>query len=222
MSGTIIRQLIVKDLYLQWPLSSGALVAGGVAIALLSRGGAAYFVGWIALLIVLVLLGVFTVVSSVIQERKDKVLLFVLSLPVSTNQYILAKLAANAVVFLLPWAVLTATALAVIAITPIPDGTMPFIAIILFWPVCYYSLMLGVGIVTDSQVWTTVVIVACNIAPTFFIPALWALPSLDASNPAATAHWSAEAFAVLGSELALCVVAIGLGLYFHSRKKDFV
>lgn len=222
MRGTIVRQLIGKDLYLQWPFSVGALVAGGVAIALLSRGGAAYFVGWIALLIVLVLLGVFTVFASVIQERKDKVLLFVLSLPVSTKQYLLAKLAANAVVFLLPWAVLTTTALAVTAVTQIPDGTMPFLAIILFWPVCYYSLMLGVGLVTDSVAWTTVVIVGCNIAPTFFIPALWALPSLDVNNPSATAQWGAEAFAVLGSELALCVVAIGLGSYFHSRKKDFV
>jgi ABC-2 type transport system permease protein len=222
VSGPIVRQLIGKDLYLQWPLSVGALVAGAGAIALLPRGGTTYFVGWIALLIVLILLGVFTVFASVIQERKDKVLLFVLSLPVSRRQYLLAKLAANAIVFLGPWAVLTATALAVVALTSIPDGNLPFLTIILFWPVCYYALMLGVGLVTESQAWTTAVIVGCNVAPTFFIPALWTLPSLDASDPTATAQWGADFFAVLGAELTLCVVAIGLGLFFHSRKKDLV
>lgn len=222
MSGSIVRRLIVKDLYLQWPLTVGTLLAGGVAIALLPRGEIAYFVGWIALLVVLILLGVFTVMVSVIQERKDNVLLFVLSLPVSTKQYLLAKLAANAAAFLVPWIVLTATALAVIAVTPIPDGHVPFLVIILLWAVCYYSLLLGVALVTDSQVWTTVVIVVCNIAPTFFIPALYRLPSLDATNPAATAHWGTEVLVVLGAELALCVIAIGLGLYLHSRKRDFV
>ncbi|MGH7574989.1 MAG: ABC-2 transporter permease [Longimicrobiales bacterium] len=222
MSGSIIRRLVIKDLYLQWPLIVGAMLAGGVAIALLPRSETAYFVGWIALLVVLILLGVFTVVLSVIQERKDKVLLFVLSLPISTKQYVLAKLASNAAAFLGPWAILTATALAVIAVTPMPDGHMPFLAIILLWAVCYYSLLLGVALVTDSAVWTTVVIVACNIAPTFFIPALYRLPSLDGSNPAATAHWGTEVLAVLGAELALCVVAVGLGLFFHSRKRDFV
>lgn len=222
MSRTIVRRLIVKDVYLQWPVSVGALLAGGVAIALLPRGEIAYFVGWISLLVVLVLLGVGTVWMSVIDERKDKVLLFVLSLPVSMKQYLFAKLAAHAVAFLAPWAVLTAAALAVIAVSPVPDGLMPSLAIILFWPVCYYALLLCVGLVTDSQIWTVVVIVACNIAPTFFIPALYQLPSLDVTNPAASAQWGVDAFVVLGFEFALCVVAIGLGTVFHSRKTDFV
>lgn len=222
MSASIVRRLVMKDLYLQLPLIVGTLLAGGAAIALMSRGGAAYFVGWIALLVILILLGVFTVMISVVQERKDNVLPFVLSLPVSTKQYVVAKLAANAAAFLVPWVVLTATALAVIGVTPIPDGVMPFLLIILLWAVCYASLLLGVVLVTDSAVWTTVVIVVCNVAPTFFIPALYRLPSLDATNPAATAHWGTEVLVVLGAELALCVIAIGLGLFFHSRKRDFV
>lgn len=222
MSASIVRRLVVKDLYLQWPLIVGTLLAGGVAIALMSRGGTAYFVGWIALLVVLILLGVFTVMISVVQERKENVLPFVLSLPVSTKQYLVAKLAANAAAFLVPWVVLTAAAVAVIAVTPIPDGQVPFLVIILLWAICYYSLLLGVVLVTDSQVWTTVVIVVCNVAPTFFIPALYQLPSIDAADPAAVAYWGAEVLAVLGAELALCVIAIGLGLVFHSRKRDFV
>lgn len=222
MSGTIIRRLVMKDLYLQWPLMVGAVMAGAVAIAVMPRGEIAFFVGWVTLLVVLVLLGVFTVVAGVIQERRDNVLLFVLSLPVSTKQYLAAKLAANAVVFLVPWAALTAAALAVVAVTPLPDGLMPWLTIIFLWPVCYTSLLLGVELVTGSQMWMTVVIVACNVAPTFFIPALWGLSSFDPGDPGTTAHWGADVFVLIGTELALCAVAVGLGAFFQSRKRDFV
>jgi ABC-2 type transport system permease protein len=222
VSGTIVRRLIVKDLQFHWPFSVGSLLAGIATIALLPRGAVGFFVGWIGLLIVLVLLGIFTVIAGVIGERKEKVLLFVLSLPVSTKQYLVAKLAAHAVIFLLPWAILTTMALVVIANTGIPDGTMPIVAIVLLWPVCYYALLLGVGLITESQAWITTVIVVCNIAPTFFIPALYQLPSLSLTNPTATAQWGADALVVLGAEIALCVLAIGAGSYVYSRKRDFV
>ena len=85
MSGSIVR---AADL--QGPVpdaldrarrrSSAALVA----IAIMPLGRVSAYVGGVSLICVLVILNIFLVMSGVVQERKDKVLLFVLSLPVST------------------------------------------------------------------------------------------------------------------------------------------
>ena len=43
------------------------------------------YVGCVSLICVLVILNIFLVMTAVVQERKDKVQLFILSLPVSTG-----------------------------------------------------------------------------------------------------------------------------------------
>src|SRR5690606_32901815 len=99
MNGSIVRQLIAKDLVVMRPMMIGALVVGGVGIALMPFGETRFFVGWLILFIAITLLGVFTTAVGVLTERKDRVHLFVLTLPVSPAQYLRAKLTASAVAF---------------------------------------------------------------------------------------------------------------------------
>ena len=50
-------------------------------------GASPAYVGGVSLICALIVLNIFLVMGGVVQERKDKVLLFILSLPVSTMQY---------------------------------------------------------------------------------------------------------------------------------------
>src|SRR5690606_30590316 len=156
-SGSITRQLILKDLYLMRPLMLGALVLGGTGIAVMPLGETP-FIGWLVLFIAVVLLGIFTTAALVSGERKDKVHLFVLTLPTSPAQYTAAKLAASATAFLVPSGILAAAALTLIAVTGIPDAFMAFLAALLLYAVCYYAAYLAVALVTDSVIWNTLVI----------------------------------------------------------------
>ena len=55
----------------------------------------------------IVALGVFIAIYGIMTERKEKVALFVLSLPISTTQYTAAKVVSSLIAFLGPWALLS-------------------------------------------------------------------------------------------------------------------
>src|SRR5690606_4590883 len=117
MSASIVGRLIAKDLYLLRPMMIGALVIGGIGVAVLPFGETEFLVGWVILFITVLLLGIFSTTLGVITERKEKAHLFVLTLPTSPTQYTLAKLAANGIAFLVPWTLLSVAALSVIVAT---------------------------------------------------------------------------------------------------------
>ena len=158
MNTSIVPQLISKDLFLMRPMLVGALAIGAIGIALLPFGELPFFIGWIVLLIATLLHGIFTTAVGVVNERKDRVHLFVLALPISPAQYLRAKLAASAIAFFVPWAILLAAALTLIAATGIPDGIIPFLAMLFGYVVCYWAAYLGMALVTDSVILSTLVI----------------------------------------------------------------
>ena len=82
MSRSVVRQLIVKDLYLTRWMVVGSLAAGGAAIAVMPLSVVSGYVSSVSLICTLVILNIFLVMSGIVQERKDKVQLFFLSLPV--------------------------------------------------------------------------------------------------------------------------------------------
>src|SRR5690349_15036344 len=114
MTASVIRRLILKDLYLVRWTAIGSLAAGLTSVAIMPLGAVSAYVGGVSLICVLVILNIVLVMSSVVQERKDKVLIFVMSLPISTAQYTLAKVVANTIVFGACWLLLSAAAVATI------------------------------------------------------------------------------------------------------------
>ena len=87
MNSAIIRQLVLADLYLLRWMIVGAVAGGAGAIAVMPLGRVPAYVGSVLLICVLIILNIFLVMSGIVQERKDKVQVFVLSLPISPMQY---------------------------------------------------------------------------------------------------------------------------------------
>jgi hypothetical protein len=222
MNTSIVRHLIAKDLFLLRPIMVGALVIGGAGIALMPFGETQFFVGWIVAFIAVTLLGIFATVVAVITERKDRVHLFVLTLPISPGQYLRAKLAANAIAFFVPWAMLLAAALTLIAATGIPDGIMPFLAMLFCYVVCYYSAYLGMSLVTDSAILSTLVIIFGNTAPVFLIPAFLRTSGVGVDFVPLDASWTVAVLGILASEIVFSAVAIGVALFIRSRQRDLI
>ena len=95
MTRTVVRQLILKDLYFTRWITLSALVAGLGAVALMPISEVSGYVATVSLICTLAVLNIFLVMSAIAQERKDKVQLFFLSLPVSTTEYTIAKAVAK-------------------------------------------------------------------------------------------------------------------------------
>ena len=178
--------------------------------------------GGVSLICTIVILNIVVVMTSIVQERKDKVQLFMLSLPVSTGQYTAAKLTANAIAFVGPWVALTAAVAVVIDVSALPNGSLPFLLTVLVYLLLYYCVLAGVGLASDSTGWHTTVITVGNVSVNFLIPWLLSRPSVYRHRTGPAAVWTGDIMAIIGIELAAAAIALGLGLYVRSRRTDFV
>ena len=222
MSGSVLWRVVLADLHLVRWLVAGSLAAGAAAIAMMPLSGVSAYVGGVSLICVLVILNIMLVMTAIVQERKEKVQLFMLSLPISTGQYTLAKLVANAGAFLGCWTLLSAAVVIVIDRSAMPNGNLPFLLAVLVYLLFYYGVLLGVSLATDSTAWPAVVITIGNISINFLVPVLLSLPSVYKHRAGPVVVWTSDIVALLAIEVALGLIAAAAGWYFRSRRTDFV
>jgi ABC-2 type transport system permease protein len=224
MSRSIVMRLILKDFYLQWPLIAGSLLLGFamLGIALFGGGPITFYVGSVSFICVLILLNVLLVGATVAQEKKDKVMLFVLSLPVSTTQYALSKLVSSLVAFLVPFCLLGAAAILVIALTPGPHGLIPLTLAVMMYVCVYFCIFLAVALAADSVAMNTVVIICGNVLLNFLIAWLLSRPAVALASKSPVAIWPAPILVTLGIEIVGCLLALAAALVMILRKKDFL
>jgi ABC-2 type transport system permease protein len=224
MSRSIVMRLVLKDFYLQWPLIAGSLLLGFamLALALFGGGPITFYVGSVSFLTVLILLNVLLVGATVASEKKDRVMLFVLSLPVSTTQYAVAKLVSSLLAFLIPFCLLGAAAVLVIALTPIPHGLIPVTSAVMMYVCLYFCIFLAVALAADSVLMNTIVIICGNVLISFLIAWLLNRPSIALAVKGPVAIWSPEILAALAVEILGSLLALAAALVIILRKKDFL
>lgn len=222
MSGSVVTRLIRKDLHLWRWLVVGSLAAGGASIAVMPLTPVASYVGGVAFVCVLVILNIVLVMNGVVQERKDKVQLFILSLPVSTTQYTTAKVIANALAFTVPWTVLTAAAIVVIVVSAMPDGLLPFWTVLLAYLLGYYFALLAVALATDSTGWHATAITIGNVSINLLIPLLLNLPSIGGQTSRAQAVWTADVIGMIAGEVLVGAGALAVAIRLRTRRTDQV
>ncbi len=221
---SMIKRLILKDWYFLRGLIAAYLAAGALALVLIAAGNEApVYIGTILLLTVLIGLGIHLAMATVVQERTDQTLPFVMSLPISPRDYTTAKVLANVILFLIPWLTLTLGSMAVIAgRKSLQDGLIPFVAVIMGEIFVSYSLILATALVTESQAWTIGVMATLNLAFQGFLYFVSHLPSLAAVMKGDAVVWPPAALALLAAELAVILLALGLTFFFQARKTDFL
>lgn len=224
MNASIVKLLILKDWYfLRWPIL-GYLGAGALALALLSAGReGAFFAGSILLMTVLISAGIHVAMATVVQERTDQTLPFVMSLPISPRDYTVAKILANVLIFLVPWLVLLlGTLFLIVLLVDVPDGLIPFTVLLLTELFLGYILVLAVALVSESQGWAIGAIVFGNLFFQAFMYIVSHMPSIAATIEGPVAVWNGPAVGLLLSEIAAIVLLLGLTFYFQNRKTDFL
>jgi ABC-2 type transport system permease protein len=222
MSGSIVRHLILKDLHLFRWISLGAIVGGVVAAGLMSLSPMPINAGGVLVICALIVLNVFLVLLGVVQERKDKATLFILSLPVSPAQYALAKVGANLIAFAVPWVVITAAVAGVVTVSQVPDGILPLWLAVLAYIFFYYCVLLGVALNTDSTGWHGTVVTIGNISVNFVIMLLFGLPSVRAYGEGPVAVWTADVVSLGAAAIVGGFVALGIATGVYVRRSEFL
>ena len=222
MSRSVVRQLILKDLYLARWLILGSLIAGAVSLAMLPLSRISFYVGCVTFICVLILLNVMLVMASVVGERKERFSVFILSLPVSTTQYVTAKMLASCLAYFVPFLLLMVGSIIVIRVSAIPDGFIPLMVAVMGYAAFYYSLLLVVALLSEATGWHTAIIVFGNVSINFVITGLLQDPAVSSTSSGPVVVWTPSIVAALVLEIALTVIVLALGWYFSTRKKSFV
>jgi len=222
MTTSIVGSLIRKDLYLMRGAMLAAILSGSFALALMPISRILSYVGAVTLICVLIVLNIYLVMYGVAQERKEKTLLFILSLPVSAMDYTLAKVMATGIAFGVPWLFLTVATAITIVVSPIPNGALPYWITLLCYLLAYYCALLGIALAKDSTGWHAAAITIGNISVNFLIPILLSRPSVSAHGEGPVAVWSQDLVVILVVELLAGLAVLGYGIYAHARRQDFV
>jgi ABC-type transport system involved in multi-copper enzyme maturation permease subunit len=220
----MVKRLILKDWYFQRMPILGAVGVGAVALLMVSAGGeAAFFSGTVLLVTVLIALGVQLAMATVVNEHTGQTLPFVMSLPISPREYTLAKILANLLIFLMAWGALSIGAGAVIlGRASVPDGFLPFAAVMLGELLVSYCLLLAVALVTESQGWSVAVIVTTNFLFNAFLYWVAHMPSVAATMGKDVIVWTDAIVLLLVAELMAIVLLLASTFWARARKRDFL
>lgn len=224
MNTSIIKQLILKDWYfnrLQLLLFSIIALLSLVLFSINSKS--TFYIGMVLIISVVVTVGALLIFSSIVNERKNQTLAFIMSLPISFLDYTKAKLISNLTAFVIFWSILVTGILLIIYYNAhLPNGLIPISVIIMGELMVSYILVLAVAFIKESETWTIVVMGTTNVGISLFMFLVSSLSDLGPYIEGPIAIWNSTAISIVIIELILAISLIGIIFYLQSRKKDFL
>jgi hypothetical protein len=220
----LTRKLIARELYMCRWMMGGSVVAGLVGLAIVARGGPINFnVGFLFWLTTIVAFGVVVAMFGIATERKERVMNWVLSLPVAHGDYIRIKVFALLLCFIVVWFTLSAAAIGLILVQPkLPDGLLPFAVLLCVFMLGNYSFVVCSALHLHSEGLMTIVIVVHNIAITLFMFVVAAISDISSHTQGPTAVWNSAFWTVLAIELAVFLLLLSLPFLVAARRRDFI
>lgn len=225
MKTNVILQLILKDWRLHYRIVILTLIAGSAAMSILLIGGQTPIVIGTVLFFVSMIFGACLLpIQNIVNETKKQTLPFVMSLPISSARYGIAKFVSTVGMFLVSWLALLGVALYMILVRhALPNGAIPMGMILIGLPVIGFCLTTGTALVGETEGWATAALAVTNSS----YGLVWYLlishvPALPQTWSGSVAVWSPVVFKILGVELTIVLFIVGVTLYLQSRKRNFI
>lgn len=219
----MVGRLIVKDWQVCQKQLAGFLAGIVLALGLIGTGqpwlaGA----GAMLLIVLLVVVGSVTIQTSLLNERKQQTMPFIMSLPVSPMDVYWGKLLANLVIYLVPLLLVGGGMIALILTTPIPDGLVVWIVLSVTFVLTTFCLSLCFAIACESEGWNAFVMLGLMtlIGPFMFV--VGQLEGIAEHRFGNAVVWTATASALLAAELAAIALVIVATSVLHARKRAFL
>jgi hypothetical protein len=223
MNGTIIPQLILKDLRLNWTSLIVPLAGGAIGIGLFMRGGLAGVLGIVSFFTAMIISASMLPTQCLLGERKHQTLAFLMSLPLSSIQYTIAKIVTALGIFLVSWLTLVIAGVWIIlGRAGVPHGLLPLFLALCLLVLAGMCVIASVDLVSESESMHQVAAVVVNVSYSF----AWLFIAVNSNIRAGIQNpvpvWDSTILLLLGGELAFIAALLGLTLFLQSRKKDFI
>jgi len=223
MNYAMVKRLILKDWYLQrWAIL--ASLAGIVAtLGIIATGGkVAFLIGLVVLIMVIISIGAQMAVATIVTERKEQTLPFVMSLPISYREYTACKIWGNLLIFLVPWLIMVVGSCGLLLLSPSSRGLLPYAVIMSTEILLSTCLILAVALITESLGWTVAAIMIGNLAVNGIGYVVAHIAGIAKGMWGSTIQWSGAASALLLGEFATIALLLGVTSFVQSKKKNFL
>ncbi len=223
MNYSMVKRLIFKDWYFQRSAILLSLAGGVASLGIVAFGGkAGFFIGLVLLICVIITIAATLVMNTLVAERDNQTLAFVMSLPISYLEYTAAKILVNLLVFVAFWLTLVAGSLALIVAAPPIHGLFAFTVIMAVEILASTCLMIAVALVTESKGWTISAMIVGNLAINVVGYIVAHIPGIANGMWGTVIQWRPAASISVATEFALIALLLGGAFFIQSRKRDFI
>ena len=219
----MIKLLVIKDWQI-YQKQLAAYVAGLLlALSLVGMGKPwSFAVGSLLLLVLLIVIGPFLIQTSLVTERKEQTVPFIMSLPVSPMDFYWGKLLANLAIYLVPFTLVAGGSAALVLTTPLPDGLLvPFLLVFCFL-LMTFCMTLCIAIAVESEAWIMFTMMALMTLIGPYIYGIGRIAAIGTNLNTNNIVWSAPAVGLLAGELIVIAIVLGVTSWIHSRKTSFL
>lgn len=221
--AAMVRKLIIKDWQVYQKQLAGYVAGMLLALALIGMGSPGMAsAGALLLLVLLLVVGSYAIQSSIMAERKQQTVPFIMSLPVTPMDVYWGKLLANLAIYLVPFLLVTGGLITLLLTTPYPDGAVPWVVVVAMFMLVIFCVSLCVAIAIDSEGWNAFTMLALM---TLIGPFIYWATRLDGIIQYLNTDdivWNASVIGLLAAELAVIVTAIFVTSWIHARKASFL
>lgn len=215
--NAVMKQLVLKDLYLNRTLIVLMVSLGLVSLVASGTSRMGFNIGGIVYMTTIVACGAVLVMHGVVNEHKEKSLLFVLSLPITPAQYGRAKLFSMLGAFLVVWIVLTSSVVGMIFLSPVPNGLIPLFATVSGLMLMNFCIVLSTALVTRYEPAFTAAIILTNASVSLLFVMLGAIPGMYDTMAHDPIIWNPVVLTVLAAEFAIATLAVSLPLILPGK-----
>jgi ABC-2 type transport system permease protein len=219
----VTRKLIAKEFHVNGYIVAGASAGGVLSVLIAALGKTGFSIGSVMWITVTIANGVMLALYGVMNERKERSMLFVLSLPLSIADYVRAKMLGLALCFLIPWLVATVAAVVlVLANGDVPDGLVPYTVLLSVYMLANFLVLLCWTLHVNSEAWISAAIVITNMGVSIYMFVVGAQPGLQDHIYGPAPVWNHTAWTVLIVELGVIALAFTLPFFLAARRRDFI
>jgi ABC-2 type transport system permease protein len=219
----MIETLIIKD----WQIYQKQLAAYmigllvGLTLVGLSKTWS-FYIGGLLLMVMLICVGGFAIQSSLLNERKEHTLAFVMSLPVTPMTYYWSKLLANVAIYLVPFTLVVGGTIFLVLFTPLPDGLLIWMLLIFGFLATNFFVSLCAALVVESEGWNLFVQIGQSTLIGPYIVGIGMFEAIGTNIKTNNIVWSAPAIGIFAAQFAVIALAIAVTRWVHGRKTSFL
>lgn len=223
MNHSMIFKLTMKDWHLFKHYIGGYVLLGLLsAVVLILPYEFTFYTGVVMIITVLIGSSAHLAITSVITEKKENQMSFMMAMPIDALDYSVSKMIGNLAIYTICWAAVMALTIVLILLSHIPNGLIPMVLLSGMEILVATTIILSIGLLTGSEGITIFVMIVLNVTFNLFLFSVVKLPGIADHISGAVATFNDSVFIVMSIEVALILAIILFTLYVKSRKLCFL